>query len=277
MLIAISDPSNVPRTNGGRSVTTGRLRHRSGDPSPQQREWGTRRWGPGNRPSSSIDAHRRQFLSVTLRASSVSRPEHLFGLDAQRPPGAARDGRRRTSVGDDVAGHGWQGAAGDHGRLRRRDLPSGLAAAGPPGPARTEPAGWPNAGGVAEWLTSALPAGPRTHGVHLEVGTEERVLREPTRRVRDALLDRGDLRRVPGVPRRARPGLLAGRSGPGAGTPAGRRPGRCAVSRPATVADQVNRRVPSRAARDRLGTVVPCATQVPACTRSRAGTGGDAR
>ncbi|GAA2903944.1 alpha/beta hydrolase-fold protein [Pseudonocardia halophobica] len=53
---------------------------------------------------------------------------------------------------------------------------------------------WPNpaGGAAAEWLTSVVPAGPRTHGVHLEVGTEEWVLREPTRRLRSALRARGD-------------------------------------------------------------------------------------
>lgn len=52
---------------------------------------------------------------------------------------------------------------------------------------------WPHSGGVAEWLTGALPAGPRTRGVLLEVGSEEWVLRGPTRRVADALAARGDL------------------------------------------------------------------------------------
>ncbi|SHL44353.1 enterochelin esterase [Pseudonocardia thermophila] len=53
---------------------------------------------------------------------------------------------------------------------------------------------WPNpAGGAdAEWLTDVVPFGPRTHGVHLEVGTDEWVLLGPTRRMRDALRARGD-------------------------------------------------------------------------------------
>jgi enterochelin esterase-like enzyme len=54
---------------------------------------------------------------------------------------------------------------------------------------------WPNpAGGAeAEWLTDAVAHGPRSSGIHLEVGTDEWVLREPTRRMRDALRDRGDV------------------------------------------------------------------------------------
>ncbi|SFO33716.1 enterochelin esterase [Pseudonocardia ammonioxydans] len=51
---------------------------------------------------------------------------------------------------------------------------------------------WPNTGGVAEWLTGALPTGPRTAGVVLEVGSEEWVLGGPTLRVAGALAARGD-------------------------------------------------------------------------------------
>lgn len=54
---------------------------------------------------------------------------------------------------------------------------------------------WPNtADGVGtEWLTAVVRRVPEpTSAVYLEVGTEEWVLLEPTRRMRDALLDRGD-------------------------------------------------------------------------------------
>ncbi|MBN9737799.1 MULTISPECIES: alpha/beta hydrolase-fold protein [unclassified Pseudonocardia] len=52
---------------------------------------------------------------------------------------------------------------------------------------------WPNTHDDREWLTSVLPSGPRTHGVLLEVGSEEWVLRDATRRVADVLAARGDL------------------------------------------------------------------------------------
>jgi enterochelin esterase-like enzyme len=53
---------------------------------------------------------------------------------------------------------------------------------------------WPNpaGGAAAEWLTDAVAHAPRSSGIHLEVGTDEWVLREPTRRMRDALRARGD-------------------------------------------------------------------------------------
>lgn len=41
--------------------------------------------------------------------------------------------------------------------------------------------------GAAEWLTSVVPAAPANARIHLEVGLQEWVLLEPTRRFRDAL------------------------------------------------------------------------------------------
>ncbi|HYH30554.1 MAG TPA: enterochelin esterase [Pseudonocardia sp.] len=53
---------------------------------------------------------------------------------------------------------------------------------------------WPNPAGGAEpeWLTDLVAHTPPGSGTYLEVGTDEWVLREPTRRMCDALRARGD-------------------------------------------------------------------------------------
>jgi enterochelin esterase family protein len=51
---------------------------------------------------------------------------------------------------------------------------------------------WPNDPVDAEWLTARLRTEPPPAGaIYLEVGTYEWVLLEPTRRLRDVLMDRG--------------------------------------------------------------------------------------